>query len=70
MEIEVEVHSEDPLSGEHNLTTCPFVTMVAVDTNARPTRVPSLTLLDEEERRRVTQAENRRAKRLAAHNAG
>jgi len=70
MEIEVEVHSEDPLSGEHNLTTCAFVTMVAVDTNARPTRVPSLTLLDEEERRRYTQAKNRRTKRLATHNAG
>jgi len=70
MEIEVEVHSEDPLSGEHNLTTRAFVTMVAVDCNARPTRVPALDLLDDEERRRFAQAENRRAKRLASHNAG
>lgn len=67
MEIEVEVHSEDPLSGERNLTTRAFVTMVAVDADARPTRVPALSFVDDDERRRFAEAKKRRARRLAGH---
>jgi len=66
MEVEVEVRSEDPPSGERNLTTRAFVTMVAVDARARPTRVPSLALADDDERRRATEAGERRRQRLAA----
>jgi acyl-CoA hydrolase len=70
MEIEVEVHSEDPLTGDRNLTTRAFVTMVAVDSRARPTRVPGLQPVDDEERERATQAEQRRRRRLSDRHPG
>jgi acyl-CoA hydrolase len=66
MEIEVEVHSENPLRGERKLTTRALVTMVAVDGRGRPRGVPKLRLVTEEERRRAEQATERRRARLAA----
>ena len=64
MEIEVEVHSEAPLTGEEKLTTRAFVTMVALDADGRPTAVPELLLVDDDERRRFDDASERRATRL------
>ena len=64
MEIEVEVHSEAPLTGEENLTTRAFVTMVALDADGRPTAVPELRLTNDDERRRFDDASERRATRL------
>lgn len=65
MEIEVEVHSENPRSGGRNLTTRAFVTMVAVDDEARPTSVPRLEPRNDEERSRIAAAGERRRQRLA-----
>jgi len=65
MEAEVEVLSENPLTGERRLTTRAFVTMVAVNAQGRPTRVPALDPANDEERRRFAQAEGRRQRRLA-----
>ena len=64
MEAEVEVLSEHPLTGERKLTTRAFVTMVAVDSHARPRKVPRLELTSDEERRRAFEAANRRRHRL------
>jgi len=64
MEIEVEVHSEAPLTGEKRLTTRAFVTMVALDADGRPVAVPGLTLTDADEHRRFDDASERRATRL------
>jgi len=69
MEVEVSVHSEDRLSGEHRLTTTAFVTIVAMDQNGRPTSVPRLRLGTEEERHRAARAAERRRARLAARAA-
>lgn len=66
MEIEVEVHAEDPASGEQTLTTRARVTMVAVDADSRPRRIPALTLTSDEERRRADRAAERRRTRLEA----
>jgi len=66
MEVEVEVHAEDPSSGEQTLTTCALVTMVAVDANSRPRRVPALALTNDKERRRAARAAERRRQRLEA----
>ena len=38
MEVEVEVRSEDPLTGERHLTTRAFVTMVAMNSGGSATR--------------------------------
>ena len=65
MEIEVEVHAEQPLSGKRRLTTTAFVTMVATDAGGRPTSVPALDLADDDERRRFEKAAARRKARLA-----
>jgi acyl-CoA hydrolase len=65
MEVEVEVHSENPRTGEQRLTTRALVTMVAVDERSRPTRVPPLEMAGEEERRRAEEAAERRRGRLA-----
>ena len=65
MEIEVSVHSENPLSGKERLTTTALVTMVAVDETGRPCPAPTLLLTTEEEERRSEQAGARRRARLA-----
>jgi len=65
MEIEIEVHSEDPLTGERHLTTRAFVTMVAVGPQGRPAPAPRLTYMSDEERGRATAAATRRRERIA-----
>jgi acyl-CoA hydrolase len=64
MEIEIEVHAEDPLTGLRQLTTRAFVTMVAM-ADGRPTPAPRLTLSSDEERERAAAAGARRRDRIA-----
>jgi acyl-CoA hydrolase len=64
MEVEVEVISEDPLSGDRNRTTRAFVTFVAIGEDRRPVPVPPLELRTDEERRRFDEARARRERRL------
>jgi acyl-CoA hydrolase len=66
MEAEVEVHSEDPLTGEETLTTTALVTLVAVDEHGRPRRAAVLEPQNDNDRRRAAQAASRRSRRLAA----
>lgn len=66
MEIEVEVHAEDPSRDERTLTTRAFVTMVAVDAAGRPRKVAALDIQNDEERRRAGEAAARRSARLSA----
>jgi len=66
MEIEVEVRSEDPLSGKRKLTTTASFTMVAIDGDGEPKEVPRLELENDEERKRADAATERRSLRLAA----
>ena len=65
MEVEVSVHSEDPLTGERKLTTTALVTIVAVDESGRPHPAPGLVLKTADERARAGEASRRRAARLA-----
>lgn len=64
MEIRVDVHSEDLLSGERQQTSTAYVTFVAIDGKGRPKPVPPLILETEDERREARDAETRRAARL------
>lgn len=70
MEIEVEVESEDPYTGERRTTTGAFVTMVCVDPRGRPQRVPPLDLEDDDERARAEAARRRRDQRLSRGREG
>jgi acyl-CoA hydrolase len=65
MEIEVSVHSENPLSGRKRLTTKALVTMVSVDESGKPWPAPQLLLTTDEERQRAEQAATRRRDRLS-----
>lgn len=65
MEVGVRVDAEDPLTGEVRHTNTAYLTMVAVDDEGRPLRVPPLTPETPDEDRRRREAERRRANRLA-----
>ena len=65
MEIRVDVHSEDLLTGERRQTSTAYVTFVAIDEKGRPRPVPPLILETEDERREARDAEERRAARLS-----
>ena len=65
MEAEVQVFSEAPLSGERNMTTRAFVTMVAVTPDGKPRKAPDLVVATDAERERAGRAAERRRARLA-----
>ncbi|HYF92285.1 MAG TPA: acyl-CoA thioesterase [Symbiobacteriaceae bacterium] len=66
LEVYVEVHAENLLTGERRHTTTAFTTFVAVDpATGRPAQVPPLAPETEEEKRMHAEAGTRRAERLA-----
>jgi acyl-CoA hydrolase len=64
MEVEVEVFSEETLTGERQLTSRAYLTFVSVETDGARQPVPPLRLETPEERLRAAQAAARRAERL------
>ena len=66
LEVEVEVFSEEILSGVRLLTSRAYLTFVAIDRDGRRIPVPALILETDEEKRRAAAAEVRRAERLKA----
>jgi acyl-CoA hydrolase len=65
LEVEVNVFSEDYLTGERRQTSSAFVTYVAVDQDGRPKEIPPITPVTAEEKRRYREALERRRRRLA-----
>ena len=65
MEVGVRVEAENPRTGERRHTSTAYLTMVALDDDAKPTPVPGLVTETEVEARRQREAELRRANRLA-----
>jgi len=65
MEVGVRVEAENPRTGERRHTSTAYLTMVAMDDDAKPTEVPPLLAETPEEQRRQREAELRRANRLA-----
>jgi acyl-CoA hydrolase len=65
MEVGVRVEAENVRTGEVRHTATAYLTMVALDDEARPTPVPPLEPGDAPERRRAQEAQLRRANRLA-----
>ncbi len=64
MEVEVQVESENPLTGKTQHTALAFLTYVALDKNGKPTPVPPLILDTDEGKRRNQEAQARREARL------
>ena len=69
MEIGVEVYAEDMPGGTRQHTNSCLVTMVAVDGEGRPSRIPPLTLETPDEKERWQAAEQRRLARSMARRA-
>jgi acyl-CoA hydrolase len=65
LEVQVDVHSEETLTGTRLLTSRAFLTFVAISVDGRRVPVPPLILETEEARRVADEAYVRRAARLA-----
>jgi len=65
MEVGVKVLSECPLTGAIQHTSSAYLTFVALDDQGRPTTVPPLELVTDEDRRRNAEARARVADRRA-----
>ncbi len=64
LEVQVDVYSEETLTGARQLTSRAFLTFVAIDRNGGRVRVPPLIVETEEERRVCEEAHARRVQRL------
>src|ERR1041385_1045893 len=64
LEVQVDVFSEETLTGKRLLTSTAFLTFVAIDRDGSKVRVPPLLVETEDERRICAQAQERREMRL------
>ena len=65
LEVQVDVFSEETLTGRRQLTSRAFLTFVAIDRQGNRVRVPPLLVETDDERRICEEAHERRAHRLA-----
>ncbi len=63
MEIEVDVESEEGITGERRFTTKAYLTYVAIDEEGKPISVPELLLETDDDRKRFEEASARSAAR-------
>jgi acyl-CoA hydrolase len=66
LEVEVEVFSEEILTGARRMTSRAYLTFVAIDGDGQRIRVPPLLLENEQDRGRAEAARRRREDRLEA----
>jgi acyl-CoA hydrolase len=64
LEVQVDVFSEETLTGRRQRTSRAFLTFVAIDREGRRIRIPPLLAETEEEQRVCQEAQGRRAARL------
>jgi acyl-CoA hydrolase len=65
LEVQVDVFSEETLTGKRQLTSRAFLTFVAIDRNGVHVKIPPLLVETDEEKKVCEQAQARRAERLA-----
>ena len=65
MEVGVRVEAENPKTGEIFHTATAYLTFVAIGSDGKPSLVPPLELKTDEDRRRSSDAQKRRAGRLS-----
>src|SRR5215218_9099168 len=63
LEVEVEVFSEETLSGLRRMTSRAYLTFVSIDPEGRRLPIPGLLLGTDEEKMRAGEAETRRSER-------
>src|SRR5437762_13155111 len=64
LEVQVDVFSEETLTGMRQMTSTAFLTFVAIDRDGKRIRVPPLVVETDEEQRVCEEAHRRRAERL------
>jgi uncharacterized protein (TIGR00369 family) len=64
LEAAVEVHAENPVTGEQTHTNTAYLVYVALDDEGRPTSVPPLLAETQEEKEKMRQAQARQERRL------
>src|SRR3982751_1890189 len=69
LEVEVEVFSEETLTGRRQLTSLAYLTFVAIDRDRSRIAIPQLILETDEDKRRAAAADVRRSDRLKAPQA-
>ena len=69
LEVQVDVFSEETLTGRQRMTSLAYLTFVAVDRDSRRIPVPPLLLETAEDKQRALEADARRAARLKARKA-
>jgi acyl-CoA hydrolase len=69
LEVQVDVYSEETLTGRRLLTSRAFLTFVAISRDGDRVRVPPLLVETEDERRTCEEAHARRAERLKKKSA-
>jgi acyl-CoA hydrolase len=69
LEVEVEVFSEETLTGLRRMTSVAYLTFVAIDRDGRRLPIPGLILETPEEKQKAADADKRRAARLEARKA-
>ena len=69
LEVEVEVFSEETLTGVRRMTSRAYLTFVAIDRDGQRLKIPGLILETPEEQQRAAEANLRRAERLKARQA-
>jgi len=65
LEVEVEVYSEETLTGVRRMTSRAYLTFVAIDRNSVKVSIPPLELTTDAERANAVGAQGRRRARLA-----
>ena len=63
MEIGVRIDAESPLTGEVRHTATAYLTFVAIDENNKPSKIPRLKPITEDEKRRYDRAQERHLQR-------
>jgi acyl-CoA hydrolase len=66
LEVEVEVFSEETLTGLRRMTSIAYLTFVSIDRDGRRQPIPGLILDTPEEKQKAVEADVRRAARLKA----
>jgi acyl-CoA hydrolase len=69
LEVEVEVFSEETLTGLRRMTSVAYLTFVAIDRDGCRLTIPGLILETPEEKKKAADADKRRAARLEARRA-
>ena len=64
-EVGVKISAENPLTKEHHHTASAYVTMVALDSNGKPCKIPDISPCSDDEKRRYHAAQIRRETRIA-----